>query len=82
MKETKCDTKWNEDNIEKAIEGLDIFTKNWCMNCAETEKRNDLVFRCSECEFQAEAGMCRIKEFTINHKSNYPLDNFGSMGSL
>ena len=28
----------NEDNIDKAVQGLHQFTKNWCMNCEETEK--------------------------------------------
>lgn len=76
----KCCTQGNADNIDKAVEGLDIFTKNWCMNCAETEKTNDLVFRCKECDFAEESGSCRIKWFVNKHKSNYPLDDFGSMG--
>ena len=76
----KCYTQGNADNIDKAVEGLDIFTKNWCMNCAETEKTNDLVFRCKECDFAEESGSCRIKGFVNKHKSNYPLDDFGSMG--
>ena len=76
----KCYTQGNADNIDKAVEGLDIFTKNWCMNCAETEKINDLVFRCKECDFAEESGSCRIKGFVNKHKSNYPLDDFGSMG--
>lgn len=76
----KCYTQGNADNIDKAVEGLDIFTKNWCMSCAETEKTNDLVFRCKECDFAEESGSCRIKGFVNKHKSNYPLDDFGSMG--
>ena len=40
--------KENKDNITEAVYGLDIFTKNWCMNCAETDKQNDLVFKCKE----------------------------------
>ena len=76
----KCYTQGNADNIDKAVEGLDIFTKNWCVNCAETEKTNDLVFRCKECDFAEESGLCRIKWFVNKHKSNYPLDDFGSMG--
>lgn len=31
----------NKDNLTEAVHGLDIFTKNWCMNCEETEKQND-----------------------------------------
>lgn len=26
-------TNGNSDDITKAVEGLDIFTKNYCMNC-------------------------------------------------
>lgn len=71
----------NNDNITEAIHGLDIFTKNWCMNCAETDKTNDLVFRCKECDFSADKGICLIKKFATNHESNYNMDDFGSMGS-
>lgn len=71
----------NSDNIEKAVQGLDQFTKNWCMNCKETDEKNDLVFRCSECEFVTYEDKCLVKMFAHNHKHNYNLDNFGSMGS-
>lgn len=70
----------NADNIDKAVYGLDIFTKNWCMNCEETEKKNNLTFRCKECNFSVEDGICLIKYFANNHKHNYPMKNFGSMG--
>lgn len=73
-------TSGNSDNITEAVHGLDIFTKNWCMNCEKTEKQNDLVFRCSECQFKAEDGKCLVKVFSNNHKHDYPLKDFGSMG--
>ena len=73
-------TSKNADNITKAVEGLDQFTKNWCMNCEETEKQKDLVFRCSNCEFQLDDGKCLIKVFTNHHKHDYPMSDFGSMG--
>lgn len=73
-------TQSNEDNIQKAVEGLDQFTKNWCMNVKETEEKNDLVFRCGECNFRAELGICRIKEFVTDKLGDMPT-NFGSMGS-
>ena len=38
-------TRKNADNITKAVKSLDKFTKNWCMNCEDTEKQRDLVFR-------------------------------------
>lgn len=75
-------TSGNADNITEAVHGLDVFTKNWCMNCEETQKTNDLVFRCEECEFSQTDGICLVKKFAGEHKHDYPLDNFGSMGSL
>lgn len=72
----------NADNIDKAIEGLDQFTKNWCMNCEETEETNDLQFRCKECEFNNGHGDCLVKAFAFSHESNYDLGKFGSMCSL
>lgn len=74
-------TSGNSDNITEAVHGLDIFTKNWCMNCEEVEKQNDLVFRCEECEFSQKDGKCLVKVFAQEHKHDYPLNNFGSMGS-
>lgn len=68
----------NADNIDKAIEGLSQFTKNWCMNCEETEKQNDLVFRCKQCEFSGELGICQIKKFVIDNTGDMPTD-FGAM---
>ena len=80
--EIKIYTEGNEDNIEKAIQGLDQFTKNWCMNVKETESKDDLVFRCKECEFQAKDGKCLLKTFAFEHESDYDLGKFGSMGGL
>jgi hypothetical protein len=73
-------TSGNSDNTTEAVYGLDIFTKNWCMNCKEVERQKDLVFKCSECEFQTTNGKCLIKTFARNHKHEYPLKDFGSMG--
>ena len=74
-------TKGNSDNLNVACMALDIFTKSWCMNCAETENQNDLIFRCSECEFETERGNCLVKSFVRNHTGDLP-ENFGSMGQL
>ena len=46
----------NKDDIQEAVRSLHNFTHNWCLNCEETEKKNDLVFRCKECEFHTEMG--------------------------
>ena len=73
-------TKKNADNITEAIHGLDIFTKNWCMDCKQTEAEKDLIFRCKGCEFQMSDGKCLVKAFANNHKCDYPLEDFGSMG--
>lgn len=71
----------NRDDLTKAVYGLDVFTKNWCMNCKETKKQDDLVFRCGECKFSTEKGHCLIKEFAYEHKKKhkYPLGSFGCM---
>ncbi len=73
--------KDNKDDVTEAVHGLDIFTKNWCMNCSETYEKNDLIFRCNECEFSSTLGKCLIKSFALNHESDYNLGHFGSMGS-
>lgn len=72
-------TEGNKDDVKEAVASLDRFTKNWCMNCKETEEKNDLVFRCSECVFE-EGGNCLIKEFKEKHYSEYK--DFGCMGDL
>ena len=69
----------NSDDITKAVGGLDTFTKNWCMNCEETDTRNEPIFRCEECNFKGELGVCKIKEFVIDKTGDMPVD-FGSMG--
>lgn len=74
--------KGNKDDLTSAVHGLDIFCKNWCMNCEQTEEKNDLVFNCSKCEFSTENGGCLVKEFANKHKHNYPMSDFGSMGQL
>ena len=73
-------TQGNEDNLEKAVQGLDQFTKNWCINCKETEEKNDLTFRCKECNFRGDIGICLIKEFVMDKTGDMPID-FGAMGS-
>lgn len=72
-------TEGNSDDVAKAVSGLDIFTKNWCMNCQETNQHKEPIFRCSECEFQCENGECLIKVFADKHQHNYPMNNFESM---
>ena len=71
-------TEGNADNLDKAVEGLNQFTHNYCMNCKETEEKNQLVFRCKECIFQDALGICLVKEFVIDKTGDMPI-NFGSM---
>ena len=73
-------TQGNKDDIVSAIDGLNKFTHNFCMNCSETDKTNDLVFRCGECEF-ASGSKCMVKIFARNHwpkEKEFPSD-FGCM---
>lgn len=72
-------TVGNKDDVKEAVASLDRFTKNWCMNCKETEETNDLVFRCGECVFK-EGETCLIKKFKEKNYSEYK--DFGSMGDL
>lgn len=70
----------NKDDITEAVHGLDIFTKNYCMDCYTTGQTGNLTFNCDGCEFEHGDGRCAIKVFVNNHKHNYPLEKFGSMG--
>ena len=38
-------TNGNSDDITKAVEGLDIFTKNYCMNCQKTKCISNLSMK-------------------------------------
>lgn len=71
-------TYGNKDDINMAIKALDIFTHNWCMNCEKTEKSDEYVFRCDECEFSGRV-TCLVKKFVESH-ANDPkiLENFGT----
>lgn len=71
--------KDNSDNINEAIYGLDIFTKNFCMDVKETNEMAEPVFRCKDCEFRKPDGKCLVHVFANNHKSDYPMNTFGSI---
>ena len=51
------------------------------MDCYMTKQTGELTFNCDECEFGREDGKCSIKIFVNNHKHDYPLNEFGSMGT-
>lgn len=57
----------NFDNKYEAINGLIQFKHNWCMNVAETERQNDLIFRCNECQFSDKDGFCFVNIFIKQH---------------
>lgn len=71
----------NQDDLYEAVKGLDQFTKNWCMDVAETESTGELAFRCNVCEFNTDKGECLVKRFakTAMGGSGYPMNKFGSM---
>ena len=77
-------TEDNKDDLDAAIDGLNRFCCNWCMNCEETEKQKDLVFRCKDCVFVVDTenqkypvGSCLVKIFARDHKTD--LSKFGCM---
>ena len=76
-------TKGNKDDIDSAIEGLRQFRHSFCMNCAETEKINDLVFRCKECPFEdKETWKCSVKVFLNKYGTFEQIEKSTCMGCL
>ena len=61
----------------KAVRLLDLFTKEFCRDKSVTD---DLMFRCDECPFEVEGGICLVKEFKCKFYPEYK--EFGSMGDL
>ena len=77
-------TDGNSDDIHAAIDGLNHFTKNWCMNVKQTTESSDLVFRCKECPFSGGHGFsrCLVKSFAYYHDEEYARSvDFGAMGA-
>ena len=73
----------NKDDINSAIDGLGQFCHSFCMNCEETEKTNDLVFRCKECPFEdKETRKCHVKIFLNKYGTPEQIDRATCMGSL
>lgn len=68
----------NKDDITEAVHALDVFTKNYCLNCKETKKQGEFIFMCDDCIFR-ENITCKIKEFASKTTHDYPLKEFGSM---
>lgn len=59
-------TSGNKDDINTAVKALSTFTRNWCMDCAETEAKGEPMFRCHECPFNTKAA-CLVKIFNRDH---------------
>ena len=65
----------NDDR--EAVRILDQFTKAFCIDAEVTD---DLAFRCKECPFEMENGICLVKTFCRRFAPDYK--NFGAMGDL
>ena len=76
-------TDGHSDDIHAAIDGLNHFTKNWCMNVKQTTESGDLVFRCKECPFTAKGfTRCLVKSSADYHDEKYTRSiDFGAMGA-
>ena len=62
----------------QAVKYLDLFTKTYCRDESATD---DLVFRCSDCEFELRpSGKCLVKCMARKLCPDYK--DFGSMGDL
>lgn len=56
---------------------MDQFTKVFCI---DSEVTDDLAFRCKECPFEMENGICLVKRFCRKFAPDYK--DFGAMGDL
>ena len=66
------------DSISRqAVKHLDLFTKTYCR---DKSVKDDLVFRCNQCDFQLPDGTCLVK--TMAKKLCPDYREFGSMGDL
>ena len=70
----------DEEEIAKAVVLLDLFTKTFCRYTKDYKRFGDLKFRCDECPFQKEDGVCMVKEFKCEFAPDYK--DFGCMGDL
>lgn len=70
----------DEQETEKAVAVLDIFTKIYCRYKNDYGRFGNLKFRCDECPFQNVDGDCRCKEFKNKYAPDYK--DFGSISGL
>ena len=69
-----------KNDFRKAVEALDLFMKEFCMDVDRMNAENDLFFMCNKCPFEAENKDCLVKKFKSQFCPEYK--NFGSMGDL
>ena len=61
----------------QAVKHLDLFTKTFCR---DKSVKDDLVFRCKQCEFEMPDGKCLVKVMARKLCPDYK--DFGAMGDL
>lgn len=69
-----------KNDFHKAVEALDLFTKEFCMDVEKMNAENDLFFMCKQCPFEAENDDCLVKKFKSKFCPDYK--DFGCMGDL
>lgn len=72
--------KIDQQQINNAVTLLDMFTKNYCRYANDYARFEDLKFRCNECPFSTEFGLCLVKKFKEQYAPDYI--DFGGMGDL
>lgn len=74
----------NKTYLHEAIDGLNSFTKQWCIKNRSIKLSQYPEFRCNRCIFRAYNDNCLIKVFAYQHSDecNYDMDTFGSMHQL
>ena len=73
-----CEGTTSDTISRQAVKYLDLFTKTYCRDKSATD---DLVFRCSDCEFELRpSGKCLVKCMARKLCPDYK--DFGSMGDL
>lgn len=70
----------NADSLDLAITALGIFRLSYCLNVEETDKTGNLVFRCSECEFEnRKTRICSLKKFLGKYATEEQKERFSLM---
>lgn len=73
-----CEGTTSDMISRQSVKYLDLFTKTYCRDESATD---DLVFRCSDCEFELRpSGKCLVKCMARKLCPDYK--DFGSMGDL